>query len=93
MSVIKLEPKTSKPDLKVEYLGKVYTLPGTISAAMLEKLFFASDKESPEGFLKMFLAEVMPKDFKSVIAQDDLGPLSQIWVEHIQGPKESGSTE
>lgn len=93
MAVIKLEPKKNKPDLKVEYLGKVYTLPGDVSAAVLEKMFFAKDQGGDEGFLKMFLADVMPADFKAAIAQADLGELAKIWVEHIQGPKESGSTE
>lgn len=91
MSVIKLEPKAKKPDLKVEYLGKTYVLPGTVTAAMMERMFLAAES-GDDNFLKMFLSDVVPKDFKAVIAQDDLAQLANIWMEHIQGPKDSTST-
>lgn len=91
MSVIKIEPKTNKPDLKVEYLGKVYTLPGSISASLLERLMEIKDEGTEELFLSAFLADVVPKDFKKVLAQDDIAQLIPIWMEHIQGPKGSDS--
>lgn len=91
MSVIKLESKSKKPDLKVEYLGKTYTLPGSISAALLERLMGVKDEGSEEEFLKAFLAEVVPADFKKALAQEDIVQLVPVWMEHIQGPKESGS--
>lgn len=91
MSVIKLEPKAKNPDLKVDYLGKTYVLPGTVTAALMEKLFLAAD-DGDNTFLKVFLSDVVPADFKAVIAQDDLGQLANIWMEHIKGPKDSIST-
>jgi hypothetical protein len=93
VSVIKLESKNRKPDLKVEYLGQTYTLPGNISAAVLETLLLSQEDKGDEGFLKVFLSDVVPKDFKAAIAQDDLAQLAKIWMEHIQGPKDSGSTK
>jgi hypothetical protein len=93
MSVIKLEAKNKKPDLMVEYLDKTYVLPGNISAAVLERLIGVQEKGGEEAFLKAFLAEVIPADFKSVLAQDDIAQLVPIWMEHIQGPKESTSTK
>jgi hypothetical protein len=93
MSVIKLESKNRKPDLKVEYLGKTYTLPGNISGAILEVMLEGQGEGGDEKFLKAFLSQVIPADFKAVISQDDLGPLAKIWMEHIQGPKDSGSKE
>lgn len=92
MSVVKLEPKKAKPDLKVEYLGEVYILPGNISAAMIEQMYYAKDANGDEGFLKMFLADILPAEMKSKISSDDLGELAKIWVEYVQGPKGSGST-
>ena len=91
MTVIKLEPKSKNPDLKVEYLGQTYVLPGTVTAALMEKLFLAAD-EAENTFLKVFLSDVVPGDFKAVISQDDLGQLANIWMEHIKGPKDSTST-
>lgn len=93
MSVVKLQPKKAKPDLKVEYLEEVYTLPGNISAAMIEQMFYAKDKDGDEGFLKMFLADIIPSDLKSKISGEDLGELAKIWVEYVQGPKGPGSTD
>jgi hypothetical protein len=93
MSVIKLEPKNKKADLKVEYLGKSYVLPGAISATMLEKMLLAQEAGGDSAFLKLFLSDVVPTDFKNVLAQDDMGQLANIWLEHIQGPKEPGSTD
>jgi hypothetical protein len=92
MSVIKLETAQKRPDLKVEYDGKVYVLPGKISGAMVEKMIASQKDGGDEAFLAVFLSDVVPADFKSAIAQDDLGPLAKIWLEHIQGPKDSGST-
>lgn len=93
MAVIKLEAKTPKPDLKVEYLGKVYTLPGNISAAVLERLIGVQEEGGEEAFLKAFLAEVVPSDFKKALAQEDIAQLVPVWMEHIQGPKESTSAK
>lgn len=93
MSVVKLTPKTNKPDLKVEYMGKTYVLPGKINTALLERLIDVKDEDSEQEFLKAFLAEVVPADFKKVLAQEDIAQLVPIWMEHIQGPKESGSTK
>lgn len=93
MSVIKLEPTKRKPDLKVDYLGKTYTLPGTVSVALLEKLVVAENKKQGDAFLKAFLDFVVPEDFKRVLSQDDLAQLVPIWMEHIQGPKEPASTK
>jgi hypothetical protein len=91
MSIIKLEPTTKKPDLKVEYLGKTYTLPGHISLALLEQLVAIKDDNNGEAFIKAFLELVVPMDFKKVLHQDDLAQLVPIWMEHIQGPKDSSS--
>jgi hypothetical protein len=93
VSVIKLESKNRKPDLKVEYLGETYTLPGNISAAVLETMLQGQEDKGDEGFLRVFLADVIPEDFKAAIAQDDLAQLAKIWMEHIQGPKDSGSSK
>lgn len=93
MSVVKLEAKSKRPALKVEYLGKVYTLPGAISGAMVEQMIATKETAGDEGFLKMFLSDVLPADFKAAISQDDIGPLAKIWMEHVQGPKESSSTD
>lgn len=92
MSVIKLNSAKKKPDLKVEYDGEVYTLPGNISGAMIEKMIATQKDGGDEAFLAVFLSDVVPADFKKAIAQDDLGPLAKLWLEHIQGPKDSGST-
>jgi hypothetical protein len=91
MSIIKLEPKAKKPDLVVEYLGKTYTLPGHISAAMLEQMLTVQSKRGNEAFLKVFLQDVLPTDFKKVLPQEDLDQLARVWMEHIQGPKDSSS--
>ena len=91
MSVIKLESRNKKPDLKVNYLGTDYTLPGNISAALLEKLISVKDEGGEEEFLKAFLSEVVPADFKKVLNQEDIAQLVPIWMEHIQGPKEPSS--
>lgn len=91
MSIIKLEPKTKKPDLVVNYLGTDYVLIGNITASMLERMFDAQDDEGDKGFLKMFLADVVPTELKKVIPQDDLTELAKLWMGHINGPKESGS--
>lgn len=91
MSVIKIKSKSTKPDLKVNYLGKDYILPGNISAALLEKLISVKDEGGEEDFLRAFLSEVVPTDFKKVLAQDDIAQLVPIWMEHIQGPKEPNS--
>ena len=56
MSVIKLTPKTKKPELKVNYEGTEYTLPGHISASMIEVMIKAQTKEGDDGFLRVFLA-------------------------------------
>lgn len=93
MSVIKLEPKTKKPDLMVEYLGNSYVLPGHITAAMMEKMISTQEDGGDEAFLKMFLGDVVPKDFKAVLAQEDLAELAKLWMEHVQGPKDGGSTK
>jgi hypothetical protein len=91
MSIIKLEPTVKKPDLKVSYLGNTYTLPGHISVALLEKLVAIKDESNGEAFVKAFLELVVPADFKQVLAQEDLAQLVPIWMEHIQGPKDSNS--
>jgi len=91
MSIIKLEPTIKKPDLKVSYKGKTYTLPGHISVAMLERLMGASGGAEGEAFFRAFLDVVIPDDFKKVLAQEDLAQLVPIWMEHIQGPKEPSS--
>ena len=93
MSVVKLEPKSKKPDLMVSYLDKEYVLPGHITASMMESMFEAQEKDGDDGFLKMFLSKVVPVDFKNVISQDDLAQLAKIWMEYIQAPKDSGSTK
>jgi hypothetical protein len=93
MSVIKLQAKNKKPDLKIEYLGKTYVLPGNITAAMMEKMFAIHEQDGDEGFLKMFLSDVLPPEFKAVLGQEDLPQLATLWMEHIQGPKDSGSTK
>jgi hypothetical protein len=93
MSVVKLEAKNKKPALKVEYLGKVYTLPGAISGSMVEQMIATKETAGDEGFLRMFLSDVLPADFKEAISQDDIGPLAKLWMEHVQGPKESSSTD
>ena len=92
MSVIKLDSTKKKPNLKVQYDGKVYVLPGNISGAMVEKMIATQKDGGDEAFLAVFLSDVVPTDFKKAIAQDDLGPLAKVWLEHIQGPKDSGST-
>lgn len=91
MSVVKLQAKKQQPALQVEYLGSVYILPGSISGSMVEQMIASSQSSGDEGFLLMFLSEVMPADFKAVISQDDIGPLAKIWMEHVQGPKGSSS--
>lgn len=91
MSVIKLTPKKKKPELKVDYLGNTYTLPGHISAEMFEVMIRAQDKKGDDGFLRVFLSSVVPQDFKAVLAQDDMVTLLNLWLEHINGPKGSGS--
>jgi hypothetical protein len=91
MSVIKLESKNKKPDLKVNYLGTDYILPGNISAALLEKLISVKDEDGEQEFLKAFLSDVVPSDFKKVLNQEDIAQLVPIWMEHIQGPKEPSS--
>lgn len=93
LSIIKLEPKSKKPDLKVSYLGKDYVLPGHITASMMEQMMTAQEDGGDEAFLKMFLRDVIPTDFKTVLAQEDLPELAKIWMEHIQGPKDGGSTK
>ena len=89
--LLQIQAKNKKPDLKVNYLGKDYVLPGNISAALLEKLISVKDEGGEEDFLKAFLSEVVPADFKKVLAQDDIAQLVPIWMEHIQGPKEPSS--
>lgn len=91
MSVVKLEPKNRKPDLVVEYEGKQYILPGHISAAVLEDMIATKDKKGDDAFLKVFLRDVVPADFKKVLPQDDLDQLVKVWMEHIQGPKGGSS--
>ena len=91
MSVIKLNPKTKKPQLKVSYEGTEYTLPGHISASMIEVMIRAQTKEGDDGFLRVFLANVVPQDFKDVLPQEDMAELAKLWLEHINGPKDSGS--
>jgi hypothetical protein len=93
MSVIKLESKNRKPDLKVDYLGKNYVLPGNISAALLETMLTTQKDGGDDGFLMVFLSDVVPADFKKVLSQDDLAELAKIWMEYIQGPKDSGSSK
>jgi hypothetical protein len=93
MSVIKLEPKNKKPDLKVNYLGTEYVLPGAISALMLEKMMDAQEAGGDSAFLSIFLKEVVPAEFKKVLPYDDMAELANLWLEHIQGPKDSGSKE
>jgi hypothetical protein len=90
MSVIKIQP-AKRVDLKVEYAGTEYTLPGSISAAMLESLLDIRDEQGEEQFLKAFLAQVVPADFKKVLDQADLVQLVTVWMEHIQAPKASSS--
>lgn len=92
MSIIKLEPKNRKPDLVVEYEGNTYTLPGHISAAVLEEMIATRNKKGDDAFLKAFLRDVVPTDFKKVLPQEDLDQLVKVWMEHIQGPK-GGSSE
>jgi hypothetical protein len=91
MTVIKLTPKTKKPELKVDYEGTTYTLPGHISASMIEVMMDAQNKEGGDGFLRVFLANVVPKDFKEALAQEDMAELLNLWLGHINGPKDSGS--
>lgn len=91
MSVIKLTPKKKKPELKVDYLGETYTLPGYISAAMFEVMIKAQDNEGDDGFLRVFLSSVVPNDFKLALAQEDMVGLLNLWLEYINAPKESGS--
>lgn len=93
MSIIKITPSKKKPDLKVEYLGNEYVLPGNISAALLERLMLVQEKNGEEAFLSAFLAEVVPLDFKKALAQEDIVQLVPIWMEHIQGPKDGKSKE
>jgi hypothetical protein len=91
MSIIKLEPKNKRPDLVVEYEGKNYTLPGHISAAMLEDMIGVRARKGDDAFLRMFLRDVVPEDFKKVLPQEDIDQLAQVWMEHIKGPKDSSS--
>ena len=91
MSIIKLEPKNKKPDLVVSYEGNDYTLRGHISAAMLEDMIDVRHKKGDDAFLKVFLRDVVPADFKKVLPQEDIDQLAKIWMEHIQGPKDSSS--
>lgn len=86
MSVIKLESKEAKPDLVVEYKGKQYILPGNLSADDLE--VFVNAQGQPIEATKAFLSRVIPKDFKKVLAQADLEPLTNIWLEYVKAPKE-----
>jgi len=86
MSVIKLEPKEAKPDLVVEYKGNEYILPGNLSADDLEA--FVNATGEPIEATKAFLARILPKDFKKVLAQADIEPLTQIWLEYVKAPKE-----
>jgi hypothetical protein len=60
---------------------------------MLERMFTSQEAEGDQGFLKMFLADVVPEDLKKVIPQEDLSELAKLWMEHINGPKESGSKD
>ena len=85
MSVIKLESKEAKPDLVVEYKGKEYVLPGNLTADDLEA-FVGAEKDALKA-TREFLARIIPADFKKVLAQADLEPLTQIWMEHVNGPK------
>lgn len=91
MSVIKLKSKTKKPQLKVDYEGTTYTLPGHVNATMVEALLKPKNDDGTERLLVTFLETVVPKDFKSVLAEPDLGELLNLWLGHINGPKESGS--
>lgn len=91
MTIIKLEPKNRRPDLVVSYEGKNYTLPGHISAAMLEEMIDVRHKKGDEAFLRTFLRDVVPTDFKKVLPQEDLDQLARVWMEHIQGPKDTSS--
>lgn len=86
MTVIKLESKEAKPDLVVEYKGVEYILPGNLSADDLEAFVDAEGK--PVEATKVFLSRIIPKEFKKALAQADIPPLTQIWLEYVQGPKE-----
>lgn len=86
MSVIKLESKEAKPDLVVEYKGEQYILPGNLTAEMVEA--FVNAKEKPVEATQKFLSLIVPTDFKAVLAQADLEPLTQIWLEYVKAPKE-----
>jgi len=63
-----------------------YILPGNLSADDLET--FVNATGDPLESTKAFLNRVIPADFKKVLAQADVEPLTQIWLEHINGPKE-----
>ena len=91
MSVIKLNPKTKKPALKVEYDGNTYVLPGHVSASMVESILKPRAEGTVDGVLQTFLDNVVPKDFKDVLAEADMGDLLTLWLGHINGPKDSGS--
>ncbi len=86
MSVIKLESKEAKPDLVVEYKGKEYVLPGNLSAGDLEA--FVKAQGNPLLATEAFLGRIIPQDFKDVLAQADLEKLTEIWLEHVNGPKD-----
>lgn len=89
MSVIKLESRESRPDLVVEYKGNEYVLPGTVSAGLIERIL--ANVENPSELARIVLAEVIPQDFKDVLAQADIEPLVNIWSEHINAPKSQPS--
>lgn len=86
MTVIKLESKEAKPDLVVEYKGGEYILPGNLTAELLEA--FVNAKDKPIEATQKFLNLVLPTDFKAVLAQADLEPLTQLWLEYVKAPKE-----
>lgn len=86
-SVIKLESKETKPDLVVEYKGKEYILPGNLTAEILEA--FVNAKDKPLEATQKFLELILPSDFKKVLAQPDLEPLTNIWLEYVNAPKDS----
>lgn len=89
MSVIKLESKETKPDLVVDYKGKEYVLPGSVSAGLIERIL--ANVENPTELAKIVLAEVIPQDFKDALAQADIEPLVNLWSNYINAPKEQPS--
>lgn len=90
MSVIKLEA-SKKPDLVISYLDNEYILPGNVSADFVEVMVNAQD--SDEELTKAFLADIIPADFKKVLAASDIAPLVRIWADYVNAPKESASAE